>query len=303
MKLIMCVALFLSLCGSVISANTPVPADRTERVLITTARLSEMMKDPAVAVLMVAQSQRDYDKAHIPGSRFLWPGWLSASNPDLSTQILPIDQIEPVLQTAGVSNASTIVLVSSGGNNAATARVYAVLDYLGMGERTFVLDGGIDVWQSEGRPVTKDRPVVPRGSFRAKIRTDAVADIDFVNGHAGKPGFAIVDARGASAYNARPAVGTRGGHIPGARNISSTVVIDSTSRYVAGDSLRSLFTKAGVRPGDEVISYCQVGYSASVIYLVAKELGYKVRLYDGSFEDWNSRDDMPVEIPPAPVSK
>jgi thiosulfate/3-mercaptopyruvate sulfurtransferase len=272
-------------------------------VLITPSQLEEMMNDPATVILMVAQSKREYAKGHIPGSRFLWPGWLSASNPDLSTQVLPVGQLDTLLGGLGISLTSRVVLCGSGGNVSSTARAYAIFDYLGMGGRTFVLNGGVEAWQGEGHALSTELPLIVRGAFTPKVNPDAIADIDLVAARLHSAGTSIIDARSPQAYNAKPSVGTRGGHIPGAKNISSSVVVDSTSRFVSADSLRTLFTRAGVASGDEVITYCVVGQSASVLYLAAKELGYRVRLYDGSFEDWNSRDDLPVELPPPPAPK
>ena len=61
------------------------------------------------------------------------------------------------------------------------------------------------------------------------------------------------------------------------------------------DEIAAVFTKAGVKPGDTVITYCHIGQQATAVLFAARTLGYKVMLYDGSFEDW-SRRDLPVEI-------
>ena len=62
--------------------------------------------------------------------------------------------------------------------------------------------------------------------------------------------------------------------------------------------MRAAFTKAGVKPGDTVITYCHIGQQATAVLFAARTLGYKVMLYDGSFEDW-SRRDLPVDNPSA----
>ncbi len=64
-------------------------------------------------------------------------------------------------------------------------------------------------------------------------------------------------------------------------------------------ALREIFTAAGVRPGSEVVSYCHIGQQASLVWLAARILGYEARLYDGSFEDWSGREDLPVVNPAA----
>ena len=88
----------------------------------------------------------------------------------------------------------------------------------------------------------------------------------------------------------------RPGHIPGAVNIYFNTLFDSTNKYLPLDSLKAKFASAGIKPGDEVITYCHVGQTASADYIAAKLLGHTVHLYDGSFEDWSGRDDLPVYI-------
>ena len=54
--------------------------------------------------------------------------------------------------------------------------------------------------------------------------------------------------------------------------------------------------RAGVKPNDTVIGYCHIGQQATAMLFAARSLGYKVVLYDGSFEDWSKRD-LPVDNP------
>ena len=52
---------------------------------------------------------------------------------------------------------------------------------------------------------------------------------------------------------------------------------------------------AGIRPGDTVVSYCHIGQQATVLFFAASRLGYKALLYDGSWDDWGNRQDLPIE--------
>jgi 3-mercaptopyruvate sulfurtransferase SseA len=93
-------------------------------------------------------------------------------------------------------------------------------------------------------------------------------------------------------------LGLRPGHIPGAVNVPFGSLLDG-SRIKDEAALREVFKPAGVEPAAEVVSCCHIGQQASLVWLAARILGHEARLYDGSFEDWSGRDDLPVVKPSA----
>src|ERR1700730_16165275 len=107
----------------------------------------------------------------------------------------------------------------------------------------------------------------------------------------------ILDARAQKFYTGGEAAQMpRGGHIPSAKNIPfSSLVEDPTNKFKSVAALRQLFSAAGVKQSDSVTTYCHIGQQASLLYFVARYLGYDAHLYDGSFEDWSRRLEMPVE--------
>ena len=273
-------------------ANTP-----AERVLVTPGWLAQRLEDPNVVVLHVAGLQADYDREHIPGARFLWPTWLAGSTPEGSLQVPEAKKIEQTLEKLGISDQSQIVLCHVLGDVATTARMYVTLDYAGLGERTYILNGGLEAWKAEGRPVTTAVSEYRKGSLSLRPRPEVIADVDDVAATSRSSDGRLVDARSARAYDSPGGSGVvRGGHIPGAINLPFTAVTDSVDRYLPPDSLKALFGAAGLEPGNALVAYCNTGRTASPIYVVAKLLGYDVRLYDGSFEEWSRRLDLPVEM-------
>src|ERR1043166_8901743 len=122
-----------------ISPKTTVASDKSA-ILVTPAWLSDHLNDPNLVVLNVAQNARAYRNGHVPGARFLWVTKIAASNPELSFELVPVEQLDTLLEGLGISNDSRIVLCGVNGNVSPTARTYITLEYLGMAERTYILD-------------------------------------------------------------------------------------------------------------------------------------------------------------------
>jgi thiosulfate/3-mercaptopyruvate sulfurtransferase len=83
------------------------------------------------------------------------------------------------------------------------------------------------------------------------------------------------------------------GHLPGARQLVWTDLVSRAGEFRPDAELRSKLEAAGARLGVPVVSYCMVGMRASVVYFVARHLGFDARLYDGSIVDWGHRK-LPV---------
>jgi thiosulfate/3-mercaptopyruvate sulfurtransferase len=201
------------------------------------------------------------------------------------------DSMAAMLRTAGVAGDSFLII----GEPIPAGRAFAAFDYLGLGDRAALLDGGVAALAS--MPSTADS--APRdGELAIDVRRDMIVDAQWVHDRMNDSGVAILDARPPAEFSGEtPGDGVgRPGHIPGARNVFWQTLVRSPddARLKDEAELRRMFEEAGAAPGDTVVAYCRTGGQASFLYTVARHLGYDVRLYDGSFVDW-SRTEYPVE--------
>jgi thiosulfate/3-mercaptopyruvate sulfurtransferase len=266
-------------------------------LIVSAEWLAQHLKDDSLVMLQVGEKD-EYTAAHIPGAQFIALADISTPRGEgLTLQLPSIDQLKTTFEKLGVSDKSRIVIYFSKDWVSPTARVFLTLDYLGLGERTSILDGGLPAWRAEGRPVTNDVRTPAPGTFTPRPNQKIIVDATWVNANLNKPGVMILDARASKFYTGEE-VGRmpRGGHIPGAKSIPfSSLVEDSDNKFKSIETLRQLFNQAGVKKGDNVTTYCHIGQQASLLYFVARYLGYDAHLYDGSFEDWSHRPELPVE--------
>jgi len=263
-------------------------------MLVSTAWLAEHLGDRTVVIINIGP-RASYDAGHIPGARFLEMSSISASGQPLTLELPPVEKLKSSFEELGVSDNSRIVICFLGNYVSPATRVFFTLDYLGLGKQTSLLDGGFEAWRTEGRTVTTDAPVIKRGAITPHPRPELVVDAAWVSANLSKPKVAIVDARAPEFYTGASAGRMpRAGHIPSAVNVPFSSLADEANKLKDSATLKKLFEEAGIKPGREVVSYCHIGQQASLIYFVAKYLGYDARLYDGSFEDWSRRSELPV---------
>lgn len=275
-------------------------------VVVSVDWLAEHRDDPDLVLLHVGPEDA-YAAEHIPGAHYVSLEAISVpedheAGAGLSLQMPAPETLAGTLEGWGIRDDSRIVVYPATDWVSAATRVLMTLDWIGLGDRASLLDGGMQRWKAAGHPVTDEVTRPARGSVTPRVRDDLIVTAEWVFEHLEDDAVRIVDARAPVHYDGiQPTYlhrqPVRKGHIPGAVNIPFNTLWDDQLRLKSEAELRAIFTEAGVEPGRTVVGYCHLGQFATAMLLGARALGYDVRLYDGSFQEWGSRDELPVANP------
>lgn len=272
-----------------------VSACAQQPVLVSPQWLYEHQKDPGLVILYTGFAVRaDFDREHIEGSRFLWPEWLAPNSPEHNMNAPDLPTATRVLQDLGVNNDSKVVICHRGSDVTIAARMFMTLEHFGLQGRVSFLNGGLEAWKKAGYPVTPAASVYAKGNFVATSR-GLLADKEYVLQALNTGKAEVVDARMKRWYDGDPTGYPRDGHIRGAKNIPYPDMIDSTSSFKPAAVLEEQFSKVVPDKQREVLLYCFIGQTACVDYIVGRSLGYPMKVYDGSMQEWSRDEKMPME--------
>ena len=278
-------------------AFASLPATTDEPLLVSSTWLTQHLHDRNLVIFHIGE-RATYDSTHIPGAQYLMP-MTELSTPRVQGQLtleLPARAVlDSVLSAKGISNDSRVVLYAANEWYSPTSRALFTLEYAGLRGRVSILDGGFPAWRAEGHPVTAEVPMVTPGHFTSRPDSTIVADAGFVQAHLTDSKVRILDARDPEFYNGRETNQGRNGHIAGAASLPFATVVDSTGHFHPVPLLRSRFAEAGAKDGQTVVTYCHIGQQASLVWFAARLLGRTARIYDGSFQEWARRTDLPVD--------
>jgi thiosulfate/3-mercaptopyruvate sulfurtransferase len=269
-------------------------------LIVTTDWVAQHLTDSKLLIFQIGdeRSKPVYAAGHVPGAQFLDP-FRDLSRPqkegELYLELPSAERLDSVLEAKGISNDSRIVLYTASEYFSPLGRAFFTLEYAGLKGRVVVMDGGLETWKAEGRPVSTETPAVAAGKFTPKLEQDMVVDADWLSTRLEDPSVAIIDARDRKFYDGADAHQARSGHIPGAQSLPFSTVIDEKGKFKDPATLDRLLTEAGVKESSTVVTYCHIGQQASLVWFVARLMGYRAKLYDGSFQDWAARPALPVD--------
>lgn len=226
--------------------------------------------DAGSVIVLDTRTQDDYQVGHIPGARWVdvnaWRD-LGASQTGLTDATAWAAQ----LGALGVSPEATLVV--TGESLPEVARVWWLLRYLGM-PRVAVLDGGLAAWTNSGFQVSQTAPQFSATKPKIAIQSQQLASLDAVVAPAqAKPTFTILDTRSEAEFTGVRGVGTRTGHIPGAKHFEWTRFVDATGKVLAADEIKNRLKEAGVDITRPVVAHCQTGGRSSVAILALEWAG------------------------------
>jgi thiosulfate/3-mercaptopyruvate sulfurtransferase len=266
-----------------------------QNIIVSPQWLNDNMNDPDLVIVQTSFLKFDYDNEHIKGARYLWPDWLTANSPE-GTYNPPDPKVgTKVLQDLGINKNSKVVLCHAFGDVSITARMFITLENLGLRDKVCYLNGGLVAWKKAGFPVTKELPVFKKGNFVATSSAPLLVDKEYVLNSLKTRSAEVVDARMKRFYDGDPTGNPRDGHITGALNLAYTDMIDSTNSIKPTEVLLKNFQAVLPDKNKEVVTYCFIGQTASVIYLTGRSLGYNVKVYDGSMQEWSRMPELPME--------
>jgi len=259
------------------------------------------LNDPGVRFVEVDVDTAAYEQSHLPGA-VGW-NWTSQLSDGIRRDITSREDLAKLLSESGIG-ADTHIVLYGDNNNWFAAWAYWQLRLHGF-ENVSILNGGRRYWLDNGLPVTTDAPShaptnvqVPEPDYTLRAFRDDILP------RLGEAAFTLVDVRSPAEFNgeviAPPGMtetAQRAGHIPGAQSIPWAQAVKEDGTFKSADDLKALYEAKGVTPDKDVIAYCRIGERSSHSWFVLHELlGYpNVRNYDGSWTEWGSMVNMPIE--------
>jgi thiosulfate/3-mercaptopyruvate sulfurtransferase len=240
-------------------------------------------------------ARAEYEAAHIPGAVFFDIEEVSDRDSPLPHMLPAPHKFASRMQSLGLGDGNRFVVYDNSPLHSA-ARAWWMLKVFGA-HQVALLDGGLEKWTAEGRPL--ESGVQPRrhGHFTPLFDADAVVDKAQVMALAGHD---IVDARPAGRFAGEtpdPRPGVASGHIPGSRNAPQSGFFNADNSWKQGEALGAVFDSAGVDLSRPMVTTCGSGVTAAVILFGAHLLGKEdVRLYDGSWSEWGADPSTPKAI-------
>jgi thiosulfate/3-mercaptopyruvate sulfurtransferase len=279
--------------------------DYAKDVLVSADWVEEHIKefggdDPDYRLVEVDVDTEAYDESHAPGAIGL--NWETDLQDQTRRDVLTKEAFAEVMGEHGIADDSTVVLY---GDNSNWFAAYTYWQFKYYGHRDVrLMNGGRDYWLENDYPTTTDVPDFPTQDYEARGPFEGIRAYRGQVETAMERGVPLVDVRSPEEFSgeilAPPGLqetAQRGGHIPGAENISWAATVNDDGTFKSAEELRELYEGQGVTDDQEVVAYCRIGERSSVAWFALHELlGYEnVVNYDGSWTEWGNLVNAPIE--------
>jgi thiosulfate/3-mercaptopyruvate sulfurtransferase len=283
------------------------PPPAKSRWLVSTDWLAEHLRDPGLVVVdgswyLPAENRdgfEEYLAAHIPSAVFFDIDEIADHSRGLPHMLPPPDVFSLHMARLGIANGDKVVVYDGAGLFSAP-RVWWTLRIFGI-QDVFVLDGGFPKWRAEGKPVEAGMVTREPTHFSATFNEAMVANLERIKKTLVDRSAQVVDARSAARFRGEapePRPGVRSGHMPGSLNLPSGKLVEDGA-LASPQKITAAASEAGIDPSRPVITSCGSGVTAAILWLALDSIGKEPQaLYDGSWAEWGSNEELPVATGP-----
>ena len=239
----------------------------------------------------------EFVEGHTPGAVFFDIDAIADTTSNLPHMLPTEENFAKAVSLLGISDTDTIVIYDGAGLFSAP-RVWWTFRVFGA-QNVFILDGGLPAWKAEGRRLEQGVPHPVKAVFSARLQRDRVKTKADMLGLIEKGDIAIADARPQPRFEgiaAEPRPGLRGGHMPGARSVPSSLLVKD-GRLLTRPEIEAVFKDRGLDLTGDVVTSCGSGVTAAILSLALETIGHKDHaLYDGSWAEWGMPGETPVVL-------
>ena len=275
--------------------------------LVETNWLKENLNNPEVKIIDGSwhmpgsglNATEIFKKQHIPNSIFIDLEEISDQNSDLPHMMPTENNFSKKISSYGIKNDDQLIIYDAHGIFSA-ARIWFVFKAFGH-KKVSILNGGFPAWIDSGGKISDQINNLEPTNYQAKLNNFLIVSYKEIFNNLSKNKYQIIDARSPDRFSGlaeEPRPGMKSGHIPNSKNLYFNDLIDpNTKKFIEKEEIEKLINNQGIDLSKDTVCSCGSGVTACILKFALELLGknQNIRIYDGSWSDWGTREDSPCE--------